>query len=798
MNHASKRIWSNIGLLLTLALIIVIIEGCASKAPTIREGLEPEAASGEKVIYDITVAEEATQASVIIKGKQPLPYTSVKHLLPLGVVLYFPKTSLKGVQETYTPESTLIKSIVTSELTGKRDYSRIQINLIDDVPYRATQENNQLLVCFRKPIAGQIEGEETAAAPEEAAAAPREPTVQGPEKGIAVEKAPEPVAEGVEPEGMEPVSAKAEKVEKQAWVNRINFVMLEGRKSRVIVGTTDKVRFETERPSDKKLLLKLFNTKIPKFQKRPLITTRFKSAVDRVVPIQTAKMGDTAVIAIQLRETVPYRVEQKENILVVDLEPSTIPPRPLPDVKTPKWQQVMKETEAEVLREVEVPTEKPTITETGKVYTGQKISLDFQDADIRHVFRILHEISGQNFVIGDDVKGRVTLKLDNVPWDQVLDLILSMNKLDRVQEGSIVRIARLATLEAEKKALKAKMRAEQEAEKEEPLFTEYIPINYADAAVILTHLKEIRSDRGKLSVDDRTNMIIMKDIQSAIDNAAEVVKRLDVVTPQVIIEARIVEASTDYSREIGIQWGGEYGIQPGDPTYGIGPQRGYHIFGGTYGLSGGVGDNWVVNLPPAGPTSGIAFNVARLTGLSQFTLEANLQAMESEGKGRIMSSPRVLTLDNKEAYIEQGVEIPYQVLEEGSYSLKWAKAVLKLEVTPHITMDRRISMKIVAKKDAPDWSRTVQGAPAINKKETGTELLVNDGDTIVIGGIIIREEAISNKSVPFLSKIPLLGWLFRSKSTFIDKKELLVFVTPTIVELEEAPLMEQAVVSEAK
>jgi len=792
MNHASKRIWSNIGLLLTVVLIIGMMGGCASKAPAIREGLEPEAASGEKVIYDITVAEEATQALVIIKGKQPLPYTSVKHLLPLGVVLYFPKTSLKGVKETYTPESTLIKGIVTTELTGNRGYSRIQINLKDDVPYRATQENNQLLVCFRKPIAGQIEGEETAAA------APKEPAVQEPEKGIEVENTPEPVAEGVEPEGPAPVSAKAEKVEKQAWVNRINFVMLEGRKSRVIVGTTDMVRFETARPSDKKLLLKLFNTKIPKSQKRPLITTRFKSAVDRVVPIQTSKMGDTAVIAIQLRETVPYRVEQKENFLVVDLEPSAIPPRPLPDVKTPKWQQVMKETEAEILREVEVPPEEPVLTETGKVYTGQKISLDFQDADIRHVFRILHEISGQNFVIGDDVKGRVTLKLDNVPWDQVLDLILSMNKLARVEEGSIVRIARLSTLEAEQKALKAKMQAEQAAEKEEPLFTEYIPINYAEASVIRTHLAEIKSDRGKLSVDERTNMIIMKDIQSAIDNAAEVVKRLDVVTPQVIIEARIVEASTDFSREIGIQWGGQYGIQPGDPTYGIGPQRGYHVLGGTYGFAGGVGDNWVVNLPPAAPTSGIGFNVARLTGFSQFTLQANLQAMEAEGKGRIMSSPRVLTLDNKEAYIEQGVEIPYQVLEEGSYSLKWASAVLKLQVTPHITMDRRISMKIIAKKDAPDWSRTVQGAPSIAKKETGTELLVNDGDTIVIGGIIIREEAVSKKGVPLLSKIPLLGWLFRSESTITAKKELLIFVSPTIVKLEEAPLMEQAVVSEAK
>ncbi len=749
MNHASRMIWHDIWLLWALALIVGVMGGCASKAPAKPGGLEPEAASQEKVIHEITLAEEATQTLVIIKGNQPLAYTSVKHLLPLGVVLYFPKTSLKGVQETYTPESTLIKSIVTTELTGRGGYSRVQINLKDDVPYRATQEKNQLLVCFRKPIAE------------------RTPTLPEPEKGIEVEERPGPRAEG----------AEAEEVGKPGWVNRIDFVMLESGKSRVTIGTTNKVRYETEKPSDKRLLLKLFNTKIPKFQKRPLITTRFKSAVDRVVPIQTARMGDTAVIAIQLREAVPYRVEQKENVLVVDLEPSTVPPRPLPDVKAPKWQQVMKEAEAEIIREAEAPPEEPVLTETGKVYTGQKISLDFQDADIRHVFRILHEISGKNFVIGDDVKGRVTLKLDNVPWDQVLDLILKMNKLDCVEEGNIVRIAKLSTLEAENKAFRAKAEAEQAAKELEPSVTAYISINYADASSIKTHLDEIKTDRGKVTIDERTNMIIMKDIQMAIDDATEIVKRLDVVTPQVMIEARIVEAGTDFSRELGVQWGGTYG-----GTWGK----------GAYGLTGASGTgNWAVNLPPAGPTSGIGFDFTRIAGTS-LTLDANLQAMEEEGKGKIISSPRVLTLDNKKAYIEQGVEIPYQVLgEAGAYELEWAKAVLKLEVTPHITPDRRIAMKIVAKKDAPDWSRTVQGAPAINKKETGTELLVNDGDTIVIGGIIIREESFSKKRVPWLSSIPVLGWLFKSESKRKEKRELLIFVTPTIVKLEEARLTKE-------
>ena len=765
MNHASKRIWRNIGLLSTLALVVGVMGGCASKAPSKRGVLELEAAFEEKVIYEITVAEEATRASVIIKGSQPLPYTSVKHLLPLGVVLYFPKTSLKGVRETYTPESTLIKSIVTTELRGRGGYSRIQINLKDDVPYKATQEENQLLVCFRKPIAERTQVEETAAA------APKEPAVPEPEKGVEVEERPEPRADGEE----------AEKVGKPAWVNRIDFVMLKGRKSRVIVGTTDKVRFETAKPSDKRLLLKLFNTKIPKFQKRPLITTRFKSAVDRVVPVQTARMEDTAVIAIQLREAVPYRVEQKENIIFVELDPSTVPPRPLPDVKAPKWQEVMKEAEAEIVREAEVPPEVPVLTETGKVYAGQKISLDFQDADIRHVFRILHEISGKNFVIGDDVRGKVTLKLDNVPWDQVLDLILKMNKLGCVEEGNVVRIARLSTLEAENKALQARAEAEHSAKELEPPVTAYISINYADASSIKTHLDEIKTDRGKVTIDTRTNMIIMKDIQTVIDDATEVVKRLDVVTPQVMIQARIVEANTDFSRELGIQWGGTY--------------RGTH-HQSTYGFAGAVGNNWAVNLPPAGPTSGIGFYFERLTGSNPLRLDANLQAMESQGKLNIISSPRILTLDNKMAKIKQGLDYPYNKLDEsGNTVTEYKKVDLLLEVTPHVTPDNRVSMKISATKN--DLGTVISGQQSFTTKEAQTELLVNDGDTIVIGGITKTTERSSKKGVPWLSKVPVLGWLFRSESKASEKQELLIFVTPTIVKLEEATLTKKVTESDS-
>jgi type IV pilus assembly protein PilQ len=730
-----------------------MVTGCATKATTKPGEVEAEPAASESVIHEVSVSEEQTAVVVNIKSNQPVDYSAVKHLSPLGVVLYFPNTSLEGVPETYTPESTLIKSIVASQPTGKQGPSRIQINLNEDVEYEVSQEEKDVLVNFKKP-AEQPAPEAIAA---EGPAETTEPTITEPEQ--------EPA----------PVPAEAEAVGKPAWVNRINFLMMDEGKSRVIVRTTEEVRYETQRPSPKRVLLKLFNTRIPKFEKRPLITTRFKSAVDRVVPVQTAQMGDTALIAIELREAVPYRIEQKDNVFFVDFEPSTVPPRPLADVEMPKWQQVMRETETVVTGMPEVPSVKVVSPDTGKVYTGQEISLDFQNADIRNVFRILHEISGKNFIIGEDVRGRVTLKLDKVPWDQALDLVTKMNRLGIAEEGNIIRIAPLATIEAENAAEK---RAKEAAQEAAPLVTEYIPINYSDAAAIQMHIDEVKTARGKVSVDGRTNMVIMTDVRDGIQRAKEVVQKLDVVTRQVMIEARIVEAETNFSREIGIQWGFTHQTL-----------RGADDLGGPWGLSGAVGGpaNYAVNLPPGGATSGIGFTFSRFPGgLTSLNIDAALTAAEREGSLKIISAPKVLTLDNKEANIKQGQQVPYQKEEEGTISVQFVDAVLSLTVTPHITMDNRVSMKVVATKDSPDFANAVLGQPPIDTKQATTELLVNNGDTIVIGGIITEDRSIQEAKVPGLSKIPVLGWLFKSRLKTHNKTELLIFITPTIVQLEEA------------
>jgi type IV pilus assembly protein PilQ len=440
----------------------------------------------------------------------------------------------------------------------------------------------------------------------------------------------------------------------------------------------------------------------------------------------------------------------------------------------PQWQQVMTETEAALAPPPEIAPAEEVTTESGKVYTGQKISLDFQDADIRNVFRILNEISGKNFIIGSNVKGKVTLKLDNVPWDQVLDLVTRMNKLGIDEEGNIIRIAPLATLEAEKKAAES---ARQAMEEVAPLVTEYIAINYSEASAMKAHLSEIKTERGTISLDERTNMIIMTDVQEAIDRAKEVVDTLDVVTRQVLIEARIVEAETNFSREIGIEWG-----------FDALTTRGADQLGGPYGVSGALaGDNnYAVNLPPAAATSGIDFVFSRWPGsATSLTINASLKLAEAEGKLKIISSPKVLTMDNTEANIKQGSSIPYQKDEDGTISTTFVDAVLSLTVTPHVTMDDRIAMKINATKDAPDFSQAVDGQPAIDKKEATTELLVNNGETIVIGGIITETKSLNEARVPGLGKIPVIGYLFKSRNKRAERTELLIFVTTTIVDVEQ-------------
>ena len=587
-----------------------------------------------------------------------------------------------------------------------------------------------------------------------------------------------------------------------AWLNRIDFASEEAGKSALIIGTTRPVDYQLTKISDKRLRLDLLDTNLPEYRNRALITTRFQSAVDRITPTQQPKTKDT-VIVIELREAVPYLVKQTDNIIRVDFSASSIPPRPYEDGKLPAWKKVLAEpatgysaasekksenlmvsSEARAERklatgELRLAKEEMSLQERlagvtpVQRYNGEKIALDFYDTDIKNVFRIIREISGKNFAIDKNVTGKVTLTLDKpVPWDQVLDLVLKMNQLGMTMEGDIVRIATLNTLAQEEKLRQAKFKTDQAALSQqkalEPLVTAYIPINYSDAQTeILPHIQPILSaTRGKASVDIRNNQIIITDTAVKIQQAREIVEIIDKVTPQVIIEARIVEANSAFTRDLGFDWG----------TISAGP---FNIGDATLTLTG-----LASNLPATIPSAVVGGTFQKLSGTPFSIVDAALVASETEGKTNIISAPKVVTLDNKKAKIKQGLEVPYLERDSsGNATVRFKNVDLLLEVTPNITPDDRIVMKIfVTKNDVVD---PTADQPALSTNEAQTELLVDNGDTIVIGGIVKSTIQYGEKGIPGLRQLGVLGWLFKSQSKTDQKNELLIFITPRIVKLEQ-------------
>jgi type IV pilus assembly protein PilQ len=419
-------------------------------------------------------------------------------------------------------------------------------------------------------------------------------------------------------------------------------------------------------------------------------------------------------------------------------------------------------------------------------YTGRKVTLDFKDADIHNIFRLIAEVSNLNIIVDEDVKGKITLRLIEVPWDQALDIILESKNLGMSKIGNVIRIAPIKKIKA---AEEARLTQKKAIEKLEELETKYIPVSYAKAEDLVPKVKNLLTDRGSVEIDERTNTIIINDIKKVIKKVERLVKYLDSETPQVLIEARIVEASTDFAREIGVQWGGRYvaDAQHGNAPNFTFPNR-IGISGATDIISNGSpatssGSNFAVNLPAAvGPGAGGAIGLSFGSLNNSLQLDIRLSAMETAGKGRIISSPKVVTLDNKEAKIEQGVSIPYETTSAEGTKTEFVDAILSLKVTPHVTADKSIIMKIKATKNAPNTAvRSAAGAPSIDKKEAEAEVLVKNGQTTIIGGIFQKTQSETISGVPWFYKIPLIGWLFKNTKRENKKTELLIFITPRII-----------------
>ncbi|RDX36027.1 type IV pilus secretin PilQ [Kangiella sp. HD9-110m-PIT-SAG07] len=481
--------------------------------------------------------------------------------------------------------------------------------------------------------------------------------------------------------------------------------------------------------------------------------------------VETSRRGDNVRLTVRGNDAFEYLAYQADDLYTIELKPLT---------------------KQEIERR---EREKPK-------YTGERLTLQFQDMDLKAILHTLGDFAGINIVISDDVQGSMALNLVNVPWDQALDIILKSKGLDKRKDGNVMMIAPADVIAArEQQELEANKQQEELA----PLRTELMQVNYAKATEIAALLNAqgggsgdeptigILSDRGAVSVDVRTNTLIVKDVSSKLEDVRRLVTQLDIPVQQVLIEARIVTATDGFTRDLGARFGISDAMNSGEVGVSGTVQDAGRINNSVAG-DRTQSNGFNVNLPVANASGSLGLSFARLA--EGLIIDMELSALEAENRGEVVASPKVITANQKEAFIKAGEEIPYlQGGSSGASNIQFKEAVLELKVTPQITPDGRVFLDLSISQDTRGEEvvfttangEAVGGAPAINTQEIGTQILVDNGETIVLGGIFQHRVTLDETKVPLLGDIPLLGWLFRNTSRENAKEELLIFVTPKII-----------------
>ena len=530
--------------------------------------------------------------------------------------------------------------------------------------------------------------------------------------------------------------------------------------------------YKVERPDARSAVLTLQSARIPRRLERSLDTSELETPIKMVSAFSAPGAGD------RVRVVVAGQSPLDESI-----------------VKTAaglSWRLSVKGAQMEeavvAASSAGFSAEAAQVAEQGAPqkarYVGKRVSFEFKDIDIHNLLRIIAEISKKNIVVADDVTGKVTVRLRNVPWDQALELVLRSKGLGKEDLGNIIRVAPLATLEAESKLREERAKS---LKRQEDLVVSLVPVNYATADSMKDRIKEILSERGNVTTDPRTNTLIVRDVGSNMGRIRSMVSSLDTQTPQVLIESRIVEANTRLQKEVGIQWGGQANFSPG-----TGNATGL-AFPNTVAAAGAAGNDssagtsatpaFAVNLP-VGIGLGSGGGLGLIFGSAGGALQLNLRlsALENQGLVKTISAPKVTTLDNTLARISQGISIPFSQVSAAGVNTAFVEARLSLEVTPHITQDGAVMMQIRAENNQPDPANTgANGQPAIQRKEANTQVLVKDGDTTVIGGIYVKGASTNSSGIPVLSRIPVLGFFFRNHRELETRQELLIFITPRIL-----------------
>jgi type IV pilus assembly protein PilQ len=551
-------------------------------------------------------------------------------------------------------------------------------------------------------------------------------------------------------------------------VSAIDFQVLDGF-SRVTVKTGSVPLFDAPIKAAGSVSFRIKNVQLPRNLQRSFDTRDFITPVLRITPVQVkTKSGYDVLIRVALKTDQPFELRSEADLLVLDIKNPVEIQKSMSQPQVSSATQKASATTAPLTQDDQIKkvVDKPSFSEKHK-YTGRKVTLEFADAEVRKIFQLLSEVSNKNFVLGDEVTGNISLKLVNVPWDQALDIILNTRGLDKREDGNIILIRGkdkfASSKDDEDKLRKAALNAE-------PLETAIFDVNYADLASVESQFNVLKLHKdAKITKDTRTNKIIVKDVKTAVEDMRKILKELDIPEKQVMIEARIIEASSDFSRSLGVSWG-----------LGTNPDAGgkhFPFINSVDSVFGGLVSN--SGASAIGSTVGAA-DISFGTIGSNVKLSMRLNAAAKAGLLKFISSPKVATLNNKSAKITSGKQIPYISATSDKIETKFVEAALSLEITPHINNNGTIVLKIDAKNDSVD-STSTSSTPPINKKQATTEMLLKDGETTVIGGIFTDSETQGEEGLPWLMDVPILGNLFKSTSYSKSKSELLIFITPRIL-----------------
>ncbi|MDM8566970.1 type IV pilus secretin PilQ, partial [Candidatus Halobeggiatoa sp. HSG11] len=649
---------------------------------------------------------------------------------PARIVLDFPNTTLKLAKKSHIIGIGVVQNTNAVET---QDRTRIVLSLVRMVPFDIIVENKRLLISIENVAFKNISKSNDSLSSASTLSSTNTASLSNTRNGY--------VLSG-------------------NHIQNINFHRTKDGAGQVAINLSDPaiiVNVDMEREINN-IAVKIPNTKLPGNLDRRLDVMDFATPITFV---DTLSKGNNIRINIGVRGNYEYHAYQTENIYMV-----------------------------EVKEKVEIKQKQLKIEE--RKYEGQLVSFNFQDINVRAALSLLFDLPGVglNMVAGEEVKGHVTLRLKNIPWDQALDIILEARGLGMRKIGNVVMIDLRQNIDERKQK---ELAAQQKIKELEPLYTEFIIINYAKAADIVSLLRtggqhSFISNRGSVSMDERTNTVIIQDTAAKIKEIRNLISSLDTPVRQVLIESRIVIANSSFGKELGVKFG--YSGNE-DLGHGNGIVLGGKLGGNTKFSNGtgfttensqpygeGDGENFLVSLPIAAPTAAVGLAVGKI---GSYLLQLELAAMQSEGNGEVISSPRVVTGNQQEAVITQGTELPYfpPAGVGAAAKVQWKQAVLELKVIPQITPDDRVSMTLAIKKDAP--GDEIGGEISIDKREVKTNVLVDNGETVVLGGVYERSDRNAMRRVPFFSDLPLIGALFRHKSRTSSKSELLIFVTPKIL-----------------